>query len=146
MNEIVYEKVMDYAGKQQVIVFVHSRKDTAKTGKYLREQAIDKNSIAKFLGDDSASREILQAEAESTKNGDLKELLPYGFAIHHAGMTRADRTLVEELFEGGHVKVLISTATLAWGVNLPAHTVIIKGTQVYNPEKVLYKKKHNFFL
>ena len=29
----------------------------------------------------------------------------------------------------------MSTATLAWGVNLPAHTVIIKGTQVYNPEK-----------
>jgi pre-mRNA-splicing helicase BRR2 len=33
------------------------------------------------------------------------------------------------------VQVLISTATLAWGVNLPAHTVIIKGTQVYVPEK-----------
>jgi pre-mRNA-splicing helicase BRR2 len=30
--------------------------------------------------------------------------------------------------------VLVSTATLAWGVNLPAHTVIIKGTQVYSPE------------
>jgi len=29
----------------------------------------------------------------------------------------------------------VSTSTLAWGVNLPAHTVIIKGTQVYNPEK-----------
>ena len=27
------------------------------------------------------------------------------------------------------------TATLAWGVNLPAHTVIIKGTQVYDPTK-----------
>jgi hypothetical protein len=27
------------------------------------------------------------------------------------------------------------TATLAWGVNLPAHAVIIKGTQMYNPEK-----------
>ncbi len=33
------------------------------------------------------------------------------------------------------VQVLVSTATLAWGVNLPAHTVIIKGTQVYNPAK-----------
>jgi hypothetical protein len=29
----------------------------------------------------------------------------------------------------------VSTSTLAWGVNLPAHTVIIKGTQIYNPEK-----------
>ncbi len=33
------------------------------------------------------------------------------------------------------LQVLVSTATLAWGVNLPAHTVIIKGTQVYNPAK-----------
>ena len=33
------------------------------------------------------------------------------------------------------LQVLVSTSTLAWGVNLPAHTVIIKGTQVYNPEK-----------
>ena len=35
----------------------------------------------------------------------------------------------------GMLQVLVSTATLAWGVNLPAHTVIIKGTQVYNPVK-----------
>ena len=35
----------------------------------------------------------------------------------------------------GFMQVLVSTATLAWGVNLPAHTVIIKGTQVYNPAK-----------
>lgn len=34
-----------------------------------------------------------------------------------------------------HFQVLVSTATLAWGVNLPAHTVIIKGTQVYSPER-----------
>ena len=51
-------------------------------------------------------------------------------------MSRVDRTLVEDLFAGGHIKVLVSTATLAWGVNLPAHTVIIKGTQIYNSEKV----------
>ena len=36
------------------------------------------------------------------------------------------------------VQVLVSTATLAWGVNLPAHTVIIKGTQIYNPVKAAW--------
>jgi pre-mRNA-splicing helicase BRR2 len=40
---------------------------------------------------------------------------------------------VEDLFADGHIQVLVSTATLAWGVNLPAHTVIIKGTQVLFP-------------
>ncbi len=53
----------------------------------------------------SASREVLQTEAESCKNTDLRDLLPYGFAIHHAGMARADRTLVEDLFADGHVQV-----------------------------------------
>ena len=69
------------------------------------------------------------------QNMELKDLLSYGFAIHHAGMSRVDRLLVEDLFADRHIQVLVSTATLAWGVNLPAHTVIIKGTQVYSPEK-----------
>uniref|UniRef100_A0A672SBI8 Activating signal cointegrator 1 complex subunit 3 n=1 Tax=Sinocyclocheilus grahami TaxID=75366 RepID=A0A672SBI8_SINGR len=96
MNEIVYEKIMEHAGKNQVKL----------------------NTITTVV-----------------KNLELKDLLPYGFAIHHAGMTRVDRTLVEDLFADRHIQVLVSTATLAWGVNLPAHTVIIKGTQVYSPEK-----------
>lgn len=47
-------------------------------------------------------------------------------------MLRSDRNLVEQLFSKGLIRVLCCTATLAWGVNLPAHAVVIKGTQVYN--------------
>ena len=42
---------------------------------------------------------------------------------------------MERNFSKGLLKVLCCTATLAWGVNLPAHTVIIKGTQLYDSQK-----------
>lgn len=135
MNKLCYEKVAEHAGANQVLVFVHSRKETAKTAKLLRDMAVDDGTIGRYLGEDSASHAILQEEGESCSNSDLKDLLPYGFAIHHAGMTKEDRTLVEDLFADRHIQVLCSTATLAWGVNLPAHAVVIKGTKVYSPEK-----------
>ena len=56
------------------------------------------------LQDSSASKEVLQEEAESCKDAALKDLLPFGFATHHAGMLRADRTLVEDLFADGHIQ------------------------------------------
>ncbi|XP_017773161.1 PREDICTED: putative U5 small nuclear ribonucleoprotein 200 kDa helicase [Nicrophorus vespilloides] len=135
MNEIVYEKTMEHAGRNQVLIFVHSRKETGKTARAIRDMCLEKDTLGQFLKEGSASMEVLRTEAEQVKNQELKDLLPYGFAIHHAGMTRVDRTLVEDLFADRHIQVLVSTATLAWGVNLPAHTVIIKGTQIYNPEK-----------
>ena len=51
------------------------------------------------------------------------------------GMCRADRALAERLFAQGACKVLVCTATLAWGVNLPAHSVICKGTDIYDPQR-----------
>ncbi|GMF46792.1 unnamed protein product [Phytophthora fragariaefolia] len=137
MNEICYEKVMEQAElDNQVLIFVHSRKETASTAQALRDLFVENDTLARLIRPNSASSEVLLQEAEKIeRNDDLKDLLPYGFGIHHAGMKRQDRTLVENAFADGHLKVLVSTSTLAWGVNLPAHTVIIKGTQIYNAEK-----------
>nr|5M59_A Chain A, Pre-mRNA splicing helicase-like protein [Thermochaetoides thermophila]5M59_C Chain C, Pre-mRNA splicing helicase-like protein [Thermochaetoides thermophila]5M59_E Chain E, Pre-mRNA splicing helicase-like protein [Thermochaetoides thermophila]5M59_G Chain G, Pre-mRNA splicing helicase-like protein [Thermochaetoides thermophila] len=137
MNDITYQKVLEHVGqnRNQMLIFVHSRKETAKTAKYIRDKALEMDTINQILKHDAGTREVLQEAASSVNNTDLKDLLPYGFGIHHAGMSRADRTDVEDLFASGHIQVLVCTATLAWGVNLPAHTVIIKGTQVYSPEK-----------
>jgi pre-mRNA-splicing helicase BRR2 len=135
MNQVCYEKMLSMAG-EQMLIFVHSRKETAKTAKALRDMAIEKGTLSQLVRDnDAITREILIESAQHAKNADLKDLLPYGFAIHHAGMHATDRSLVEDLFENKKIQVLISTATLAWGVNLPAHAVIIKGTQIYNAEK-----------
>ena len=135
MNEVCYEKVLDQVGKNQTLVFVHSWKETTKTAKLLRDTVVEKETITQFVRPDQATREILTMEAGNVKDANLCDLLPFGFAIHHAGMLREDHSLVEELFADGSIQVLICTATLAWSVNLPAHMVIIKGTQIYNPEK-----------
>lgn len=76
---------------------------------------------------------------DRSQNQQLKDLFEGGFSIHHAGMLRKDRNLVESLFSKGHIKILCSTATLAWGVNLPAYGVIIKGTKVYDSKAGGYK-------
>ncbi|KAJ8528853.1 hypothetical protein K7X08_030497 [Anisodus acutangulus] len=126
MNDVCYEKVISVAGKYQVLIFVHSRKETTITARAIRDSALANDTLSKFLGEDSLIREILQSQMELVKSNDLKDLLPYGFAIHHAGLVRADRQLVEELFADGHVQVLVSTTTLAWGI--------------YNPEKRAWTK------
>ncbi|TFB04253.1 Pre-mRNA-splicing factor brr2 [Trichoderma ghanense] len=137
MNDVTYNKVIEHVGthRNQMIIFVHSRKETAKTARYIRDKALELDTINQILRHDAGSREVLAEAASQATDADLKDILPYGFGIHHAGMNRIDRTDVEDLFARGAIQVLVSTATLAWGVNLPAHTVIIKGTQIYSPEK-----------
>ena len=99
------------------------------------DTAVEKDEHHRFFPTEVSKQELEDAVKQYTiRNEELKKLLPTGFAIHHAGLCRSDRTAVEELFGKGLIQVLVSTMTLAWGVNLPAHTVIIKGTQMYSPE------------
>jgi len=74
-------------------------------------------------------------EISKTKNADLIYLFDNGFGMHNAGMSRKERNLMESAFTKGFITVLCSTATLAWGVNLPAHHVVIKGTDIYTDGK-----------
>jgi activating signal cointegrator complex subunit 3 len=130
MLEAVYEKVLEQVkNEKQVLIFVHSRRDTIKTAEDLRLMAINSNQLEHF---EVCYSLAAKKEVEKSKNKDLRFLFEAGFGIHNAGMLRKDRTLTENLFRNGQVKVLVTTATLAWGVNLPAHAVIIKGTEIYD--------------
>ncbi|KAG9670241.1 Sec63-domain-containing protein, partial [Aureobasidium melanogenum] len=135
LEKVAFEKVRDMLERgHQVMVFVHSRKDTWKTAKTMYEMATDEGCTDLF--DPSFHENYQQAlrDLKTSKGRELRELVPKGFGTHHAGMPRSDRNLMERLFAEGVLKVLCCTATLAWGVNLPAAAVVIKGTQLYSAE------------
>lgn len=62
------------------------------------------------------------------------ETLSSAVAFHHAGLDSSDRQAVEKGFLEGHINVICCTSTLAVGVNLPCHLVIIKGTVTFQEE------------
>ena len=136
IDQTAFEKVKDMLGcGYQIMVFVHSRKDTVNTARTFMQMAQDQQCLDLFdcqavKGFDTAIKDL-----KHTKGRELRELVPKGFGTHHAGMPRSDRNRVEQLFAQGHINVLCCTATLAWGVNLPAAAVIIKGTQLYSSQE-----------
>ena len=140
-NNLVYEQVVKYLKKgKQALVFVHSRMETINYAKELYRLA-QINAEEEYFRYEKNGEEDYDNNQKSYKNDReylkvtnkvLQDILPYGIGFHNAGLLRKDRTIVENLFRKRSIKVLVSTSTLAWGVNLPAYAVIIKGTQFYD--------------
>ena len=131
MDEICYDKALEFVkAGHQVMVFVHARNATVNTAMTMEEKAQQNGETELFTPDESGQPGQAKSAVEKSRNRQMKELFHAGFGIHHAGMLRSDRNLVEKYFAAGHIRVLVCTATLAWGVNLPAHAVVIKGTEV----------------
>ncbi|KAK5171107.1 uncharacterized protein LTR77_004251 [Saxophila tyrrhenica] len=57
--------------------------------------------------------------------------LKRGVGVHHAGMNRKYRQIVEILFRKGFLRVIVATGTLALGINMPCKTVVFSGDSVF---------------
>ena len=136
LDHVVFEKCKELLKQdKQVMVFVHSRKDTVNASRTLYAMAVDDGCADLFapeLGNPAAEQAL--RDLKITRGRELRDIVPKGFGCHNAGMARSDRNYIERIFSEGAIKVLCCTATLAWGVNLPAAAVIIKGTQLYSSE------------
>ena len=136
IDQTAFEKVKSMLEcGHQVMVFVHSRKDTINTARTFSQMAQDQQCLDLFDCQTVEGFATAIKDLKNTKGKELREIVPKGFGTHHAGMPRSDRNRVEQLFAQGHINVLCCTATLAWGVNLPAAAVIIKGTQLYSSQE-----------
>lgn len=136
IDQTVFEKLKEMLELgHQAMVFVHSRKDTVNTARAFIQMANEQQCSELFDCHEMEGYSTAIKDLKNTKGRELRELVPRGFGTHHAGMPRSDRNKTEQLFAQGYISVLCCTATLAWGVNLPAAAVIIKGTQLYSAQE-----------
>lgn len=135
---VCWHKVAEHLEQgHQVLVFVHTRKDTRATAQDIlaRAQAESKLTILSPRANPARldAYKRCKRSLDEAREPSIAGLACNGLGIHHAGMLRGDRLAVEKAFSSGALMVLVCTSTLAWGVNLPARAVIIKGASYYDP-------------
>ena len=112
----------------QALVFVSSRQDTVQAAKKARDEIADRDVPIDSRGDYA-----FHNDATELSNDTLRQSVLDGVGFHHAGLGKGDRDRVEDWFKQGKIKLLFSTSTLAWGVNLPARCVVIRDTKYHDP-------------
>ncbi|MDH7563265.1 MAG: DEAD/DEAH box helicase [Candidatus Bathyarchaeota archaeon] len=117
----------------QALVFASTRKSSVTQAKKIAgEMESLLSKPAKRALENEAER--ILASGEKTRISEtLAEVIRHGVAFHHAGLGGAHRKIIEDSFRSGKIKVLTATPTLAFGVNLPARTVIIQDYRRYEP-------------
>lgn len=133
LNKTLTTKLPDiiakYSHKKPMMVFCCTRKETSETAR----------ALANWWSTKSARDRYWEAPLHqiAVVNNDLKHCVSAAVAFHHAGLPQSDREAVEAGFLAGNINVICCTSTLAIGVNLPCHFVIIKNTVTYSNDKGL---------
>jgi len=116
----------------QCLVFVNTRKSSESlagelgrvTGKHRGDLSGELAGLSKRL--------MAEQEEPTSLGGRLARCIKSGSAFHHAGLTAAQRKLVETSFRKGVLACIVATPTLAAGINLPARTVIIRDVRRFD--------------
>ncbi len=118
----------------QCLVFVNTRKSTETLARKLIP------AVKPYLTDEDvgvlsgkADAMIGRQEEPTSIASRLARCIKAGTAFHNAGLTNAQRKVVEDLFRGGALKCITATPTLAAGINLPARRVVVRDVRRYDP-------------
>jgi hypothetical protein len=121
-EEVLLDTVRDLAHKGDVpaIVFVFGRELCFEVARLLK-------SCRRFTTDEERATIEKRCDEALLPGGASKELRPllaHGIGIHHAGILPRYKQLVEELALERLIKFVVSTETIAAGINLPAKVVV----------------------
>jgi antiviral helicase SLH1 len=86
------------------MVFVHARKETVKTALALKDAAQAEGALDDFTCEEHPQWALFRKSIGESRNKEMKQLFDQGFGIHHAGMLRSDRNMMERMFEARAIK------------------------------------------
>lgn len=118
---------------KQILVFYSTRRNAEAGGERMGEMIYKRLDEKSKEALKSLSVEILEALSKPTAQCEkLARQVEHGVAFHHSGLVNRQRNLIEDAFKDGRIKAICATTTLAFGMNLPAHTVLVRDTTRYN--------------
>ncbi len=119
--------------RKQLLIFYSTKRNTEAGAEKLApvmEKFLSAEEKAKLM---EVSAKVLSALSKPTLQCEkLAKAVERGVAFHHGGLVNVQRHAVEEAFKSGALKAVCSTTTLGIGVNLPAHTVLVRDTTRYS--------------
>jgi helicase len=113
---------------KQVLVFRTSAARARPTA-----QAIARELPASGLS--RATAELLEGLEPSDTLEEQRRMLASGVGFHTADLPTGERRAVERSFRAGDTSVIVSSGTLAMGVNLPTDVVIVADTVRFIPNR-----------
>ncbi len=115
----------------QALMFASTRKNAVTLARKVADEVTGILSKPVKRSLEHEANRILAAGERTRLSESLAELMKCGTAFHHAGLAGGHRRIIENAFREGKIKILTATPTLAFGVNLPARTVVIQDYRRY---------------
>ncbi|KAF1812246.1 P-loop containing nucleoside triphosphate hydrolase protein, partial [Eremomyces bilateralis CBS 781.70] len=126
-NEFAFSKFLDknrYSQRKPIMVFCFTRRSCEETAKALASWWAGSGLNNRHW---DGPKEVVKSKLQG-----LRDCLTSGVAYHHAGLDLDDRRAVAKGYMNGNINVICCTSTLAVGINLPCHFVVLKGTASYS--------------
>ncbi|KAH6771509.1 DNA helicase ROCK-N-ROLLERS [Perilla frutescens var. hirtella] len=137
LQNYIFDLLMQFSGGKSALIFCSTRKGAQEAAQRLSQIAMTFGHSNPFIKS-REQQERLREASLSCSDKQMQSYIIYGVGYHNGGLSMKDRNLIEGLFLNGDLRILCTTNTLAHGINLPAHTVVIKSTQYFNKEKGMY--------